>query len=201
MKSIRPLTLQLGHVIGRCIKIDMLSNMVKIWQFLTFLPVWSSELEYWPSWSGFIARHREVHLEKKPHFSKQLALGCWKLKITYLQVWGLSPWIFTLRLKYSQQCQNFYVIECGRQRPTSKQKMKSIRPLTLQLGHVIERCIKIDRWSNMVKIWQFLPFLPVSSSELEYWPSWSCFIAGHRDVHQEKKPHLNHSPKAAESWK
>ena len=31
-------------------------------------------------------------------------------------------------------------------------KMKSIRPLTLQLGHVIERCIKIDRWSSMVKI-------------------------------------------------
>ena len=132
-----------------------------------------------------------MHQEKKPHFSKSLAQGCWKLKITYLQVWRLSPWIFTLRLKYSQQCQNFQINYCGCQRPTSKQKMRSIRLLTLQLGHVIERCIKIDRWSNMVKMWQFLTFLPVSSSELEYWPSWSCFIAGHREVYLAKKPHFS----------
>ena len=37
----------------------------------------------WPPWSSCIPGHREMHHEKMPHFNKQLAQGCWKLKITF----------------------------------------------------------------------------------------------------------------------
>ena len=40
-----------------------------------------------------------------------------------------------------------------------------MRPLTLQLGQVIERDIEIQRSAQMVKIRHFLAFLPVHSSE------------------------------------
>ena len=40
-----------------------------------------------------------------------------------------------------------------------------MRPLTMQLGHVIERYIEIRRSAQMVKIRHFLTFLPVRSSE------------------------------------
>ena len=43
--------------------------------------------------------------------------------------------------------------------------MKPMRPLTLQLGHVIERDVEIERSAQMVKIRQFLTFLPVRSLE------------------------------------
>ena len=50
-----------------------------------------SKLKNWPSppWSCCLAGHREVHEEKMPHFNKQLAQGCSKLKSTYLEVMGL----------------------------------------------------------------------------------------------------------------
>ena len=52
----------------------------------------------------------------------------------------------------------------------------------------------------MVKIGQFLTFLPVSSSELEKRPSLACFIVGHREAHEEKSHiSLNKSSRAAES--
>ena len=34
----------------------------------------------WPSSSRCVAGHRQGHPEKDPHFSKELAHGCWKLK-------------------------------------------------------------------------------------------------------------------------
>ena len=43
--------------------------------------------------------------------------------------------------------------------------MKSMRPLKLQLGHVIERYVEIERSAQMVKIRHFLTFLPVRRSE------------------------------------
>ena len=43
--------------------------------------------------------------------------------------------------------------------------MKPMRPLKLQLGHVIERYVEIEKSAQMVKIRQFLTFLPVRSSE------------------------------------
>ena len=43
-----------------------------------------------------------------------------------------------------------------------------MRPLTMQLGHVIETYIEIQRSAQMVKIPHFLTFLPVRSSENEY---------------------------------
>ena len=119
----------------------------------------------WPSSSPCVAGHRQVHQEKQTHISKELAQGCWKLKKTYLTVLGVYPWIFTLRLNYSQQCQIFWVTACGCQRPTGKPKITSMRPLTLQLGHVIERYIEIQRSAQMVKIRHFLTFLPVRNSE------------------------------------
>ena len=62
----------------------------------------------WPSSSPSVAGHRQVHQEKQPHFSKEFAQGCWKLKNNLSDTLGLFyPWIFTLRLNYSQQCQNF----------------------------------------------------------------------------------------------
>ena len=33
----------------------------------------------WPLSSRFVAGHRQGHPEKDPHFSKELAQGCWKL--------------------------------------------------------------------------------------------------------------------------
>ena len=43
--------------------------------------------------------------------------------------------------------------------------MKPMRPLKLQLGHVIERYVEIERSAQMVKIRHFLTFRPVRSSE------------------------------------
>ena len=102
----------------------------------------------WPSSSRCVAGHRQGHPEKAPHFSKELPHGYWKLN-----------------KNYSQQCQIFWVTECGCLRPTSKPKIKHMRLLTLQLGHVIERYVEIERWPQMVKIRYFLIFLPVRSSE------------------------------------
>ena len=34
----------------------------------------------WPSSYPCVAGHRQIHQEKQPHFSKELAQGCWKLK-------------------------------------------------------------------------------------------------------------------------
>ena len=119
----------------------------------------------WPSSSRCVAGHRQGHPEKDPHFSKELAHGCWKLNNNLSPSLGLFTWIFTLRLNYSQQCQIFWVTECGFLRPTSKPKIKHMRLLTLQLGHVIERYVEIERWPQMVKIRHFLTFLPVRSSE------------------------------------
>ena len=90
-KSMQPLTLRLGHVIERYIEIERLAHMVKISHFLTFLPVSKLKNWQWPSSSPCISGHGEVHQEKEPHFSKELAQGCWKLKITYLQVWRFLP--------------------------------------------------------------------------------------------------------------
>ena len=64
------------------------THLAKWHQKLTIFPFCPSKLEnwQWPSGSCCIAGHREVHQEKKPHFSKQLAQGCWKLKKTYLNI-------------------------------------------------------------------------------------------------------------------
>ena len=43
-----------------------------------------------------------------------------------------------------------------------------MRSLTMQLGHVIETYIEIQRSAQMVKIPHCLTFLPVRSSENEY---------------------------------
>ena len=42
-----------------------------------------------------------------------------------------------------------------------------MRPLTMQLGHVIERYIEIWRSAQMVKIRHFLTFLPVRNAETD----------------------------------
>ena len=42
-----------------------------------------------------------------------------------------------------------------------------MRPMTLQLGHVIERYIEIQRSAQMVKIPHCLTSLPVRSSETD----------------------------------
>ena len=130
-----------------------------------------SKLENWPllPWPCCIAGHKEVHQEKMPHFNKQLAQGCWKLKFTTSPSFGpFRPWFLTLRLNYSQQCQMFRVTECGCQRPTSKSKIKSMWPFTLQLGHVIERYVESDSRAQMVKKRRFLTYLPVQSSRTDH---------------------------------
>ena len=122
----------------------------------------------WPSSHPCVARHRQLHQEKEPHFSEELAKGCWNQKKYPISQFGaFYPWIFTLRLNYSHQCQIIWVTACGWEHPTSRPKIKSMRPLTLQLGHVIERYIEIQRSAQMVKIRHFLTFLPVRSSETD----------------------------------
>ena len=110
-----------------------------------------------------------MHQEKIPHFNKHFAQGCSKLISNRSRSFGpFCPWFFTLRLIYSQQCQILGVTECGCQRPTSKPKIKSMRPLTSQLGHVIERYVESDTWAQMGKKRQFLTFLPVRSSRTDH---------------------------------
>ena len=43
----------------------------------------------WPSSSCCVAGHRQGHPEKDPHFSKELAHGCWKLNNTLSPSLGL----------------------------------------------------------------------------------------------------------------
>ena len=85
----RPLTSQLGHVIERFVESDKWAERVKKRQFLTFLPVRSSRTDH---------RHPDhvnkldigkFKKKKMPHFNKQLAQGCSKLKSSNLEVLGL----------------------------------------------------------------------------------------------------------------
>ena len=69
-----------------------------------------------------------------------------------------------------------------------------MRPLTMQLGHVIETYIEIQRSAQMVKIPHCLTFLHVRSSETDNDHHPSPCVAGHRPVHQEKQLHFSKEP-------
>ena len=197
----RPLKLQLGHVIERYVEIERSAQMVKIRHFLTFLPVRSLEndndhphLVVWLDIENSTMKKSHISLKKSPR-----AAESWKR--TYLEVWGFYPWIFTFRLNYSQQCQIFRVTDCGCQRPTSKPKMKPMRPLTLQLGHVIEKYVEIERSAQMVKIRHFLTFLPVRSLENDNdHPHLVVWLDIENSTMKKSHISLKNSPRDAESW-
>ena len=88
----------------------------------------------------------------------------------------------------------------GCQRPTSKPKIKSMRPFILQLGHVIERYVESDTWAQMVKKRQFLTFLSVRSSTTDHR---HADLVVKLDIGKctKKKFHIsiNTSPRAAQS--
>ena len=143
-----------------------------------------------------------MHQEKIPHFNKQLRPGLLKADIKLSRSFGpFCPWFFTLRLIYSQQCQILSVTECGCQRPTSKPKIKSMRPLTSQLGHVIERYVESDTWAQMGKKRQFLTFLPVRSSRTDHsHPDLVVWLDIGKCTKKKFHISINTSPRAAQSW-
>ena len=60
------------------------------WIFDHFLSARSQLRKWqWPSSSRCVAGHRQGHQEKDPHFSKELAHGCWKLNNTLSPSLGL----------------------------------------------------------------------------------------------------------------
>ena len=75
-----------------------------------------------------------------------------------------------------------------------------MRPLTLQLGEVIERYIEIERSAQMVKIRHFLTFLPVHSSEND---NDQPYLVMQLDIDKctKQKSHISpkNLPRAAES--
>ena len=78
-KPIWPLTLQLAHVIER---VRWNSKVSTNGQNPTFSHLYARSQHrkwQWPSSSRCVAGHRQGHPEKHPHFSKELAHGCWKL--------------------------------------------------------------------------------------------------------------------------
>ena len=69
-------------------------------------------------------------------------------------------------------------------------KNQIMQPLTLQLGHVIERYIEIERSAQTVKIRHFLTFLPVRSSENDNdHPHLLVYLAIHK--YTKKKSHIS----------
>ena len=168
------------------IEIERLAQLVKFSHFITILPVRSSKTD-----------------NHHPHLVVYLDIRkCTKKKATFSlnnspraaessKFGAFYPWFFNLQLNYSQQCQIFWVTECGCQRPTNKPKIISMRPLALQLVHVTERYIEIERWAQMVKIWHSLTVLLIRSSETcNDHPHLVAYL-GHREVRQEKEPHFS----------
>ena len=119
----------------------------------------------WPSSSRCVAGHRQGHPEKTHISLKNSPTAAESWIIPYLQVWGFLPVNLHFATKLFTAVPNFLGHWMWVPAPTSKPKIKHMRLLTLQLGHVIERYVEIERWAQMVKIRHFLTFPPVRSSE------------------------------------
>ena len=152
-----------------------------------------SKLKNWqsPPWSCCIAGHRYVDQENMPHFNKQLAQGCSKLNRTYLEVLGFLPVILHFATKLFVAVPN--VPRHWMRVPAAyKQTKNQIKAVT----HIAAgSCYREVRWKWHVDTnGQKATISHLSArSKLKNWPSpqWSCCIAGHREVHQEKMPHFN----------
>ena len=172
MKPMRPLKLQLGHVIERYVEIERSAQMVKIRHFLTFLPVRSSEndndhphLVVWLDIKNSTMKKSHISLKNSPR-----AAESWKR--TYLEVWGFLPVNLHFATKLFTAVPNFL----GHWMRVSALQANQKWNQTTEITHVIERYVEIERCT---KIRHFLTFLPVQLRKWQ-WPSSSHCVAGHR---------------------
>ena len=157
----------------------------------------------WPSSSPCVAGHRQVHQEKQLHFSKEPAQGCWKLKNNLSDTLGLfTPWIFTLRLKLFTAVSTFlgHCIWVPAPYKQTKNQINATNDITAG------SCYREVHWNSKVSTNGQNPTLSHFSARSQLrnrqWPSSSAYVAGHRQVHQEKQLHFSKEPaRAAESSK
>ena len=186
----RPLTSQLGHVIERYVENDTWAQMVKKRQFLTFLPVRSSRTDH---------RHPDLVVQldigkctkKTFHISintSPRAAQSWHQPIS--KFWAFLPVILNFATKLFTAVPNF---RCHRMRvpaafKQTKNQINATTYITAGSGYM-EVHWKWHVGTNGQKA--TISHLS-ARSKLKNWPSppWSCCIAGHREVHQEKIPHF-----------
>ena len=187
----RPLTSQLGHVIERYVESDTWAQMVKKRQFLTFLPVRSSRTDH---------RHPDLVVQldigkctkKKCHISiNNLPRAAQSSNQAISKCWAFFPVILHFATKLFTAVPTFWR-HWIRVPMAYKQTKNQINATT----HVTTgSCYREVRWkwhvgTNGQK--ETISHLS-ARSKLKNWPSppWSCCLAGHREVHEEKMPHFN----------
>ena len=151
------------------------------------------KLKNWPSppWSCCLARHREDDEEKMPHFNKQLAQGCWRLKQAISKFWAFFPMILHFAAKLFTAVPTFcrHWIRVPAAYKQTKNQINATTHITAG------SCYREVRWKWQVGTnGQKATISHLSArSKLKNWPSppWSCCLAGHREVDEEKMPHFN----------
>ena len=162
-----------------------------------------SKLKNWPSppSSCCLAGHREVH-QVKFHISintSPRAAQSWNKTISTF--WAFLPVILPFATKLFIAVPKFqrHWMRVPAAYKQTKNKINATTHITA-VSCYTEVCWKWHVATNGQKA----TISPLSArSKLKNWPSppWSCCLAGHREVHQEKfHISINTSPRAAQSW-
>ena len=162
-----------------------------------------SKLNNWPSppSSCCLAGHREVHQEKF-HISintSPTAAQSWNKTISTF--WAFLPVILHFATKLFTAVPKFqrHWMRVPAAYKQTKNKINATTHITAGSCYT-EVCWKWHVGTNGQKA--TISHLS-ARSKLKNWPSppWSCCLAGHREVHQEKfHISINTSPRAAQSW-
>ena len=145
----------------------------------------------WPSSSPCVAGHRQVHQQKQPHFSKEVAQGCWNQKNIQSHSLGLLPVNLHFATKLFTAMSNF-LGHCMWVPAPYKQTKNQINATT---AITVGSCYREVHWNSKVSTNGQNPTFSHLSARSHFrnrqWPSSSSCVAGHRQVHQEKQPHFS----------
>ena len=187
----RPLTSQLGHVIERYVESDTWAQMGKKRKVLTFLPVRSSttdnrhpDLVVWLDIGRWTKKIFHISINNSPR-----AAQSWYQTIS--KFWAFLPVILHFATKLFTAVPNFKR-HCIRLPAAYKQTKNQINATS----HITTgSCYREVRWKWHVGTnGQKAKISHISaSSKLKNWqsPPWSCCLAGHREVNQEKIRHFD----------
>ena len=162
-----------------------------------------SKLKNWPSppSSCCLAGHREVHQEKFHISINTLPRAAQSWNKTISTFWAFLPVILHFATKLFTAVPKFrrHWMRVPAAYKQTKNKINATTHITAG-SYYTEVCWKWHVATNGQKA--TISHLS-ARSKLKNWPSppWSCCLAGHREVHQEKfHISINTSPRAAQSW-
>ena len=187
----RPLKLQLGHVIERYVEIERSAQMVKIRHFLTFLPVRSSENDN-DHPHLVVLLDIENSTKKKSHISlKNSPRAAESWKRTYLEVWGFLPVNLHFATKLFTAVPNFLGHWMRVPAPYKQTKNETNANTEITAGS----CYREVRWNWKVSTNGQNPTFSHLSARSQLrkwqWPSSSRWLAGYRQEHHEKDSHFS----------